>query len=80
MGVDQKSEKLLMLRLFRALDANRSGLINFREFLIAVGHFSSVTGHGSKDWKLRFCFQALDGDNDGWLTAAEIRQFLVDYM
>jgi len=55
-------------RLFNAFDSDRSGTIDFREFMLAVTMCSSA----EPEDKLRFCFRSLDVDNNGYLDRQEV--------
>jgi len=55
-------------RLFNAFDVDHSGLIDFREFILALTMISSDL---SED-KIRFCFRSLDLDNSGSLDREEL--------
>eukprot|EP01126_Amoeba_proteus_P044234 TRINITY_DN4905_c0_g1_i5.p1 TRINITY_DN4905_c0_g1~~TRINITY_DN4905_c0_g1_i5.p1 ORF type:complete len:197 (+),score=31.39 TRINITY_DN4905_c0_g1_i5:70-660(+) len=63
----QRTEDFIY-RLFNAFDADRSGAIDFHEFMLAVTLRSSV----SEEEKLRFCFRSLDLNNDGVLDRSEM--------
>ncbi len=55
-------------RLFNAFDRDRSGNIDFKEFMLAVTMCSSA----NPEDKLRFCFRSLDTDNSGSLDREEL--------
>jgi len=55
-------------RLFNAFDADRSGTIDFQEFMLAM----SLCSSDNPEDKLRFCFKSLDTDNNGWLDRDEV--------
>ena len=56
-------------RLFNAFDADKSGEIDFREFLIAMNYALS----DQPDEKISFYFKTLDLDNSGFLEEKEVR-------
>eukprot|EP01128_Nolandella_sp_AFSM9_P004914 TRINITY_DN230_c0_g1_i1.p1 TRINITY_DN230_c0_g1~~TRINITY_DN230_c0_g1_i1.p1 ORF type:complete len:230 (-),score=71.96 TRINITY_DN230_c0_g1_i1:367-957(-) len=56
-------------RLFNAFDTDRSGTIDFSEFMLAMTLCSS----DNPEDKLRFCFRSLDTDNNGSLDRDEVR-------
>ena len=57
-----------MDRLFNAFDEDRSGEIDFSEFMLAMATCSSE----QPEDKLKFCFKSLDIDNDGYLDPGEV--------
>eukprot|EP01123_Difflugia_compressa_P006641 TRINITY_DN18953_c0_g1_i1.p1 TRINITY_DN18953_c0_g1~~TRINITY_DN18953_c0_g1_i1.p1 ORF type:complete len:200 (+),score=36.08 TRINITY_DN18953_c0_g1_i1:76-675(+) len=63
----QKSDEFVD-RLFNAFDADRSGKIDFKEFMLAVALASS----DNREDKIRFCFRSLDLDNNGYLDREEV--------
>jgi Ca2+-binding EF-hand superfamily protein len=56
-------------RLFNAFDTDKSGEIDFREFMMAMNYSTSE----KPDEKLAFYFKTLDIDNSGFLEEKEIR-------
>jgi len=55
-------------RLFNAFDKDRSGEIDFQEFMLAMTMCSSE----NPEDKLRFCFRSLDTDGNGSLDRDEV--------
>jgi len=55
-------------RLFNAFDKDRSGEVDFQEFMLAMAMCSSE----NPEDKLRFCFRSLDIDGNGTLDRTEI--------
>jgi len=55
-------------RLFNAFDTDKSGEIDFREFLIAMNFALS----DQPEDKVTFYFKTLDADNSGFLEEKEI--------
>ncbi|ODV91851.1 hypothetical protein CANCADRAFT_55635 [Tortispora caseinolytica NRRL Y-17796] len=54
--------------VFHVFDSDRSGEIEFREFIVAL----SVTSRGSIDDKLEWAFQLYDQDDDGVISREEM--------
>lgn len=54
--------------VFNVFDQDKSGAIDFKEFICAL----SVTSRGSMDEKLEWAFQLYDIDNDGNITYEEM--------
>ena len=62
----------LFLQLFRVLDRNRNGALDFEEFV----HGCSVAGRGSLDQKLGFLFILFDSDEDRIVSQADLREMV----
>jgi Ca2+-binding EF-hand superfamily protein len=54
--------------LFDGIDSNGDGLLTFSEYLIAM----AIMLNGSAEEKLRFAFNMIDRDNDGFIDRAEL--------
>lgn len=59
-------------QLFNAFDADRSGCVDFSEFLIAI----SLAKDADPKQKLRFAFKMYDTDNDDRLSLEEIEKII----
>ncbi|CAJ1056964.1 guanylyl cyclase inhibitory protein [Xyrichtys novacula] len=55
-------------QLFRTLDSNRDGVVDFREYVMAI----SMLIHGSAVEKLQWSFKLYDKDGDGAITREEM--------
>jgi Ca2+-binding EF-hand superfamily protein len=54
--------------VFRALDTDKNGAIDFREFIVSL----NATTRAAADEKLSFCFRLYDVTGDGWITRNEM--------
>lgn len=68
-----KDAETLCSQLFNAFDTDKSGHVNFHEFLIAV----SFAKTADPKQKLRFVFKMYDLDNDNKLSVSEIEQIII---
>ena len=64
----QQSELATMI--FNAMDINKAGVVDFREFCMAV----AVLSQGSKDDKVNFTFALYDRDRKGYIGADDLRR------
>ncbi|XP_072256227.1 guanylyl cyclase inhibitory protein [Pyxicephalus adspersus] len=55
-------------QIFRALDTNGDGIVDFREYVTAI----SMLAHGTPEEKLRWSFNLYDKDKDGAITRTEM--------
>lgn len=76
-GVVERREENLLGRLFVGLDVGRRGTIKFREFLVLLSYFSSLRPAASRP---KFVFRALDRLDNGCLTFAEVKSFMMNYV
>ncbi|ESO07196.1 hypothetical protein HELRODRAFT_76395 [Helobdella robusta] len=58
--------------VFEQYDADHSGYIDFKEFILTL----SIASRGTKDEKLLWAFRLYDRDHSGFLTENEIVQVL----
>jgi len=62
----------LVLGLFKALDENRDGHVDFKELACGV----SAACRGPEMERQKFCFKIFDEDNDGVLSKVEVRRMV----
>ena len=67
-----KDADMFCAQLFNAFDTDRSGTVDFHEFLIAI----SLAKDADEAQKLRFAFKMYDADNDGKLSLTEIEKII----
>ncbi len=60
------------LRLFSLFDPERTGTVDFREFILTAMNFVEV----SKETRIRFIFVMFDEEKTGFIALAEIEQIL----
>jgi len=63
-----KTDAAFINRLFNAFDYDRSGEIDFKEFMLAT----VLTASENNEEKIHFCFRCLDVDNNNHLDREEI--------
>lgn len=68
-----KDADMFCAQLFNAFDTDRSGTVNFNEFLLAI----SLSKDADPKQKLRFAFKMYDLDNDNKLTLNEIEKIII---
>eukprot|EP01062_Namystynia_karyoxenos_P065919 TRINITY_DN59975_c0_g1_i1.p1 TRINITY_DN59975_c0_g1~~TRINITY_DN59975_c0_g1_i1.p1 ORF type:complete len:254 (+),score=71.16 TRINITY_DN59975_c0_g1_i1:85-762(+) len=61
--------------VFGVFDSGHTGSIDFKEFCMAM----SVLMHGTREQKLRFCFDMWDTGNTGSISPAEFKSILVTF-
>ncbi|XP_040201512.1 guanylyl cyclase inhibitory protein [Rana temporaria] len=59
-------------QMFRALDNNGDGIVDFREYVTAI----SMLAHGTPEEKLRWSFKLYDKDGDGAITRSEMLEIM----
>ncbi|XP_030281790.1 guanylyl cyclase inhibitory protein [Sparus aurata] len=59
-------------QIFRTLDSNRDGVVDFREYVMAI----SMLIDGSAVEKLRWSFRLYDKDSDGAITREEMLEIM----
>lgn len=59
-------------RMFEAVDTDRSGFIDYSEFVVAAMNERQLTSND----KLQAAFKMFDKDNSGIISADEIREVL----
>ncbi|XP_078510745.1 guanylyl cyclase inhibitory protein-like [Lissotriton helveticus] len=59
-------------QIFRALDNNGDGFVDFREYVTAI----SMLVQGSPEDKLRWSFKLYDKDRDGTITRSEMLEIM----
>ncbi|XP_068133752.1 guanylyl cyclase inhibitory protein-like [Hyperolius riggenbachi] len=59
-------------QLFRALDNNGDGIVDFREYVTAI----SMLAQGTPEDKLRWSFRLYDKDKDGSITRSEMLEIM----
>ncbi len=60
-------------RLFSLFDADNSGSIDVKEFMLGLSNFAS----DDKEKRVRFCFLLYDEDNNGFITENELVSVLM---
>lgn len=61
-------------KLFNMYDVDRSGTINFKEFMMAL----HIMSEGSPEQNLRQIFRVFDDSNDGKIEKNEMKKFIKD--
>ncbi|KAM5169954.1 guanylyl cyclase inhibitory protein [Mantella aurantiaca] len=59
-------------QIFRALDNNGDGIVDFREYVTAI----SMLAHGTPEDKLKWSFKLYDKDGDGAITRSEMLEIM----
>ncbi|KAM4748404.1 guanylyl cyclase inhibitory protein-like [Rhinophrynus dorsalis] len=59
-------------QIFRTLDKNGDGIVDFREYVTAI----SMLAHGSPEDKLKWSFKLYDKDSDGTITRCEMLEIM----
>ncbi|XP_053321157.1 guanylyl cyclase inhibitory protein-like [Spea bombifrons] len=59
-------------QIFRTLDNNGDGIVDFREYVTAI----SMLAQGTPEDKLKWSFKLYDKDNDGAITRAEMLEIM----
>ena len=58
--------------MFRTFDADNSGRIDFKEFLLAI----NITSTGKPEQKLEWAFQMYDVNGDGTIEPSEMAEII----
>ncbi|CAH2278414.1 guanylyl cyclase inhibitory -like [Pelobates cultripes] len=59
-------------QIFRTLDNNGDGIVDFREYVTAI----SMLAHGTPEDKLKWSFKLYDKDRDGAITRSEMLEIM----
>ena len=63
--------------LMKGVDADRNGVIDFYEFCTMVAMFDDVKENANEE-ALKLYFRAFDEDGDGFISASELRQVMIE--
>merc|ERR1712018_714057 len=73
LSVPELKENPLVKRVVDIFDADLSGEVDFKEFVLGLAQFS---GRESEEHRLQFIFRIYDIDRDGYISNGELFQVL----
>jgi len=79
LAIPELEHNPLVNRVVHTFDMDKSGEVDFREFVTSLSvfatHETAESGHG-KEQKYRFTFRVYDVDNDGFISNADLYHVL----
>lgn len=75
LAIPELEHNPLVNRVVHTFDIDKSGEVDFREFVSSLSVFATHEAHG-KEQKYKFTFRVYDVDNDGFISNADLYHVL----